>query len=68
MTDKDVEVLVAVVSTVIAICIFVIGFGFGVDRGREEYNAELHKQVEENNRLLKEIIALRERETERGLQ
>lgn len=49
---------VAVVIAVVAI--FVMGFGIGVAYGREESKIELHKQVEENNRLLKENIALRE--------
>jgi hypothetical protein len=57
-SDEAMLLTVAVVIAVVAI--FTMGFGIGVAYGREEYKAELHKQVDENNRLLKEVIALRE--------
>lgn len=57
---KSDEAMLLTVAMVIVVAIFVMGFGIGVAYGREEYKEELHKQVNENNRLLKENIALRE--------
>lgn len=61
MKNSDEIMLLAVVYVVVAVGIFVFGFGLGVVQGREEYKAELHKQVKENNTLLKENIALIEK-------
>lgn len=60
MKKSDEAMLLTVAVVIAVVAIFVMGFGIGVAYGREEYKAELHKQVEENNRLLKENIALRE--------
>jgi heme/copper-type cytochrome/quinol oxidase subunit 2 len=57
---SDEAMLLTVVVVIVVVAIFVMGFGSGVAYGREECKNELHKQVEENNRLLKENIALRE--------
>jgi hypothetical protein len=57
---SDEAMLLAVVCVVVGVGLFVMGFGIGVAYGREEHKAELHNRVEENNRLLKENIALRE--------
>jgi hypothetical protein len=60
LKKSDEAMLLIVVVVVAVVAIFVMGFGIGVVYGREEYKAELHNRVEENNRLLKENIALRE--------
>jgi hypothetical protein len=57
---KSDEAMLLIVVVVAVVAIFVMGFGIGVVYGSEEYKAELHNRVEENNRLLKENIALRE--------
>ena len=61
MKDSDKTMLLAVVFVAIFAGIFAFGFGLGVCHGRDEYKNELHKQVKENNILLKENIALTEK-------
>lgn len=61
MSDLDETMLYAVVFVVIVAGIFTIVFGLGEVHGREEYKNELHQQLKENNRLLKENIALIEK-------
>lgn len=61
MKDSDKTMLLAVVFVVIFACILAFGFGLGVAQGREDYKHELHQQLKENNRLLRENIALIEK-------
>ena len=60
MKKSDEAMLLTVAVVIAVVAIFVMGFGSGVAYGRDEYKNELHNQVEENNRLLKENITLRE--------
>jgi endonuclease III-like uncharacterized protein len=61
MKESDDIMLWVCVATVFIVGVFVIGFGLGVCHGKDEYKNELHKQVKENNTLLKENIALIEK-------
>ena len=61
MKNSDEAMPLVVVLMVVAVGLLVIGFGGGVVYGREEYKNELHQQLKENNRLLKENIALIEK-------
>ena len=59
--DKEDMRIFAIVIIVIAFGLFCIGVALGVATGREEYKNELHKQIKENNQLLKENIELNKR-------
>lgn len=61
MRDSDKTMMLAVIFVVLFVSIFAFGFGLGVAQAREQYKNELHKQLIENNRLLRENIALIER-------
>lgn len=61
MRDSDKTMLLDVILVAIFAIIFVFGFVWGVTEGRKEYKNELHQQLIENNRLLRENIALIEK-------
>lgn len=61
MTESAKTMMFAVVLIVIFLAIMAFVFGLGVVHGRDEYKTELYRQIEENNRLLKENIELIDR-------